>query len=98
MARRSEHSEAETGFAASSALGFGLQPVHRFAPKRVVVVAINPVEAERVGMALALVLAYLVFAERENVGIEVEDGGSYVVLDEPFYDGRRARGATGVEQ
>lgn len=49
-------------------------------------------------MAFALVFADFVFLSGVDVGVVIEDGGADAVLQHPFHDGRRAGGATGVEQ
>jgi hypothetical protein len=53
-----------------------------------IVIAINPSKSEALSMALAFILANVVFLPREDIGIIVKDRGADVVLNQPFYDGR----------
>ena len=63
-----------------------------------VVVTINPSDAETFCMTFALLLADIVFLTRIDVGIEVEDGGTDVVLQHPLDNGGGAGGTTSVEE
>ena len=53
-----------------------------------VVVAIQPSKAEAFGMPFAFRFSDFVFLSGVDVGVVVEDGGTDVVLQHPFHDGR----------
>ena len=63
-----------------------------------VVVSINPGDAETVGVAFAFVFTDFVFLVGVDIWIEVEDGGADVVLEHPLDDSRGAGGTAGVEE
>jgi hypothetical protein len=63
-----------------------------------VVVAVNPRQPETLGVALAFLLAYLVFFPWKDVRIVIVDGGVHVILQHPFHDGAAAWRAAGVQQ
>ena len=67
-------------------------------PLLVVVVAVDPLQSEALGMSLALLLANLVFLAWEDIGIVIENGGAQTVCKHPLNNGRRTRGAAGVEK
>ena len=67
-------------------------------PSAVVVVGIYYVEAERLGVSRTFVLAYVIFFKRVNVRIAIEYCRAYAVAQHTLYYGRRAWGATRVEQ
>lgn len=75
-----------------------LESLNLLEPLLVVVITINPRYAETVGMALALILANIVFLSGVDVGVKVKDGGADVVLEHPFDNGGGARGAACMEQ
>jgi hypothetical protein len=52
----------------------------------VVVVAINPTDAQRVGVALAFVLTDVVFLTRIDVGVIIKYGRADVVSQHPLYN------------
>lgn len=89
---------AEALEASGAAFGFVFQSLDLLEPLLVVVVAVYPSDAEAVGMSLAFVLSDVVFLKGVDVGVEVEDGGTDVVLEHPFDDGGGARCAAGVEK
>ena len=90
--------QGEAAQTAAAALRLILQTADATAPRRMVIVAVNPRQAEALGMALALLLADVVFLAGEDVGIVVKDGGTHAILQHPFHDGAAARGTTGMEQ
>jgi hypothetical protein len=63
-----------------------------------VVVAINPGESETLCMAFALVLTDFVFLEGKDIRIVIENGRTNIMLYQPLYNGRGARGATSMKQ
>ena len=63
-----------------------------------VVVTVNPTDAEALGMALALPFANLVFLARPDVGVIIEDRGAHAVGHEPLDDCRGAGRTTSVEE
>jgi hypothetical protein len=77
----------ETQTAATAALGFALQSADAVEPLLVVVVAINPTDAQRVGVALAFVFTDVVFFAWVDVGVIIKYGRTDVVGQHPLYDG-----------
>ena len=63
------------------------QGAHLAKPLLVVVVAVNPSDAEAFGMSLALLLANLVFLAWKYVRIVIVDSGTYSIIQHPLYDG-----------
>jgi hypothetical protein len=63
-----------------------------------IVITIYPRDVEAVGMTFAFILSDVVFFTGIDVGVEVEDCGTNIVLEHPFYNGRGARSTTGVEE
>jgi hypothetical protein len=52
-----------------------------------IVVAINPFQAQALCMALALILANLVFFAGKDIGIIVKDSRSDIMLHQPLDNG-----------
>lgn len=73
-------------------------PPNKLQPLVVVIVAVNPTDAQRLCVPLALLLADLVLLTWPDVRVVVEDGGSHAVCHQPLHDGRRAGGAACVQQ
>ena len=90
--------DAEALEASGPSFGFLFQSLYLLEPACMVVVAVYPSDAEAVGMSFAFVFADVVFLTGVDVGVEVEDGGTDVVLEHPFDDGGGAGCATGVEK
>lgn len=67
-------------------------------PTLMVVVGINDIKPERLGIAAALVLSDKVFLLRVDVGVTIIYGGAYAVGQQTLNDGRRAGSATRMEQ
>ena len=93
-----QETEAETKLATASTLWLLLQSTHGTEPFAVVVVGIYPSYAKTLSMAFALILTYLVFLKRKDVGIIIIYGGTYAVLQQPLDYCRRAWGTTGMEE
>ena len=83
-----DKSQREALLTATSTLRFSLQSTDALTPRFVVVVAIYPLQTQRLRMAFALVLADFVFFARIDVGIIIEDGGTYTMLYQPLDDSR----------
>lgn len=49
-------------------------------------------------MPLALLLAYLVFLKRIDVRVEIKNGWTYPVLQQPLDNGRGARCTAGMQE
>ena len=90
--------DAEALLAASATLWLLFKPPDLGEPSCVVVVAIYPTDAKRFGMPLAFVLADVVFFKRKDVGVEIEDGGTNVVLEHPLNNGGGARRTASVKE
>ena len=90
--------DAEALEATRTSFGFMFKSLNLLKPCFVIIVAINPRDAEAVCMALAFVFADVVFFLRIDVGIEIEDGGTDAMLKHPLYDGGRAGGAAGMQK
>ena len=90
--------DAEALEAAGSPFGFVFETLDLLEPLFMIVIAVNPGDVEAVGMTFALILSDVVFFTGIDVGVEVEDSGTNIVLEHPLYDGRRARSTTGVEK
>lgn len=95
---RGKQTKTEALKAAAATLRLMLQSADGVEPLGMVVVGVYPTYAETFGMTFALVLSRLVFFLWKDVGIIIIYGGTYSVLQQPFDNGRRARGATCVEQ
>ena len=95
---RRHQPQAEALLAAAAALRLLLQSADALEPLLVVVVAVNPLQPQTFGMALALLLANLILLARPDVRVIIKDGGLYVALHQPLYNSRRAGGAAGVEK
>lgn len=98
LLRRSQQPHVEALLTAAAALGLMFQSLHAAAPSLVVVVAVNPCQAETLGMAFALLLADVVLLAGPDVGIKIEDSGAHAVLQHPLHDGTGTGGTAGVEQ
>ena len=90
--------DAEALETAGTSFGFVLETLDLLKPSLMVVVPVNPRDAETVGMAFAFVFADFVFLAGVDVGIEIEDGGADVVLEHPLNDGGGTGSATSMEQ
>ena len=89
------HQEAAQATAPS--FGLFLETFHPTLPKRVVILCIYEVQSLGRDEADGLLLADFVFLGRVNIGIAIEHGGTDVVGQHTFNDGRRARSATRVQ-
>ena len=90
--------DAETLLAARSPLRLLFKPPDLGEPSCVVVVAIYPTDAKCFSMSFAFVLADVVFFKRKDVGVEIEDGGTNVVLEHPLNNGGGARRTASVKE
>ena len=90
--------DAEALQTTPTAFGLMLETLNLLEPLFVVIIAVNPWDVEAVGMAFALVLADIVFFAWVDVGIEVKDGRTDVVLEHPLDNGGGAGGTTSVEE
>ena len=63
-----------------------------------VIVAVNPCEAQALSMALALVLANFVFLKRHDIRIEIEYRRPYTIACHPLNNSRRTWRTTRMEQ
>ena len=63
-----------------------------------VVVTVYPLNTQTFCMTLALLLADFILLKRVDVGVEIEDGGTDVVLQHPLDNSGGAGGTTGVEE
>ena len=95
---RLHEAQHEALFAAAAPLRFMLQATDTLSPCSVVVVTVYPSQAQALGMSLALVLADVVLLAGEDVRIIIKNGWAYLMLHQPFYDGRRTRRTTGMQQ
>lgn len=77
----------EALLAAGASFWLLLKSVYGLQPCLMVVVAVYPRDSETFGMTLALVLSDFVLFVWKDVGIEVEYGGTDVVLKHPFDNG-----------
>ena len=84
----SSETEAEALEAARASFWFLLKPCYLPQPFFVVVVAVNPLQANGFGMAFAFGFADVVFLARVDVGIEIKNGGADVVVQHPLDNGR----------
>ena len=66
---------------------FMLKPFDRFAPQRVIVVAVHKRNAEFAAVLLAFVFASQILLCRENVWVEVKNRRCVSVLRQPFKNG-----------
>ena len=62
-----------------------------------VVVAVNPADAQRLRVTLALLLAYLILLAGIDIGVVIEYGGTIAVVQQPLYNSRRT-GRTAASQ
>ena len=85
---RGQQSHAEALLTTESSFGLVLQPANALQPRVVVVVAVNPADTQRFGMALALVLTDVVLLSRPDVWIVIEDSGAHVMQQQPLHNGR----------
>jgi hypothetical protein len=90
--------DAEALEAAGSPFGFVFETLDLLEPLFMIIIAVNPGDVEAVGMTFALILSDVVFFTGIDVGVEVEDSGTDIVLEHPLHDGRGARSTTGVEE
>lgn len=95
---RSQQPVFEAFKAAPSPFGLILQANHFSTPFFVVIVVVNDVESERLGIARAFVFSNLVFFLRIDVRITVIYSRCNAMLHQAFDDSRRARGAAGVQK
>ena len=98
LAGGGQQTHVEALLAAAATLRLMLQARHMAAPRLVVVVAVDPRQAQALGVALALLLADGVFLLGIDVGIEIVDGGADAIGQHPLNNGAAARGTAGVEQ
>ena len=84
--------------ASGTTFWFRFKTLHLLEPRFVVVVTIYPSDAQTFRMTFAFILADFIFLTRIDVGVEVEDGGTNVVLQHPLDNGRGAGRTTGVEK
>ena len=64
-----------------------LKPLDRFAPQRVIVVAVHKRNAEFAAVLLAFVFASQILLCRENVWVEIKNRRCVSVLRQPFKNG-----------
>lgn len=84
---RLQAAHAKARAAAKTSFGFMLKPFDRFAPQRVIVVAVHKRNAEFAAVLLAFVFASQILLCRENVGVEVKNRRCVSVLRQPFKNG-----------
>ncbi len=93
-----QKSYAKTFEASPAAFWLSLEATNSLAPCFVVVVAVYPLDFQRLCVAFALVLARLILLAWEYVRIIIEYCGLKSVCEHPFYYCRTAWCAAGMEQ
>ena len=83
--RRQTHKEAL--LTAMSTLRFTLKSLDTATPRGVVVVAINPLNAQRLSVAFTLVLADVILLARPDIGIVIENRGAHTIGQQPLDNG-----------
>ena len=89
--------EGKALLASTASFRLTFQPADILTPLFVVVIAINPGHSETLGMTLTLVLSDLIFLTRKDIRIVIENGRAYIMLYQPFNNGRRTRCTTGMK-
>lgn len=89
---------AETLEATGTTFGFMFESLNLLEPVVMVVVTIEPGDVEAVGMTLAFIFANVVFLMGVDVGVEVKDVGTDVVLEHPLDNGGGTGGTTSMEE
>ena len=84
--------------ATAAAFRFVLQALHGVQPVCIIVVCIDEIDVFGGYETDSLVFPYLIFRLRIDVGIAVEYGGAYAVLQHALDDGRGARCAARMQQ
>ena len=67
-------------------------------PEIMAIISIYPLDTKRLRMTLGFILSFLIFLERVDIWIIVIDDGCYLMRQQPFNDGARARRAARVQQ
>ena len=98
IAGRLVQAQQEAAQASPPSFGLLLQTFHAALPERVVILCIYEVQPLRRHEADGFLLADFVFLGREDIGVAVEHGGADAVGQHTLDDGRRARGATRMQQ
>ena len=87
LTSRLGESQRETLFTAKSPFGLVLQPADVTTPCFVVVVAVNPTDAQTLGMTFALVFSNLVLLTRPDIRVIIEYGGAHAIVHQPLNNG-----------
>ena len=96
--RRAQKPELETLETPSSPFRFSLKSLHRLKPVVVVIVGINDLKSESLGITCALILADFILLPRKYIRIAVIDDGSDSVIHKRLDDCTRARGTACMEK
>lgn len=95
---RSNQTHSEARQASVAPLRFILQSAHSPSPHLVIIVAINPIDAQRLRMPLALTFSDFILLTRPNIRIIIIDSGFNAMVHHPLHDSRRAWSTTSMEQ
>ena len=84
----SGETQCETLLTATTSLRLSLETTDPLTPSLVIIVAVDPADAQRLRMTLALLFTDIVLLTRPDIGIVIIDDRTDVVLYQPFDDSR----------
>ena len=79
--------KGETLLTTGATFRLALQSLYILAPLLMMVITINPLDAQALSMTFALVLSNLVFLKRVDIWVIIEYGGAHTMSHQPLYDG-----------